>query len=274
MTEDVGGVELTKTQLLNQSSGDPERRLLLARLLDKRDLAEERSIPGVSGFLSPEEQGAIQTLLRRLPPIRHLFFGGFPDAERRVCIFFPDWMEEEAWLEGQDCPVCALFVSVPPQAQLTHRDYLGSLMGLGLTREKLGDILVEEQGATVLLLREVLPILLDQWGQVGRYPLTLAERPIEALVPTTPEVKEIRDTVASLRLDAVVASGFSLSRTRAAELISAGRVMVNHSFCEKTDKILEAGDILTCRGLGKCVLSEVGGKSKKGRIIIRLDRYI
>ena len=265
---------MTKTQLLNQAAGDSERRLLLARLLDKRELAQERSIPGISGFLSTEEQGAAQVLLRRLPPVRHLFFGGFPEAERRVCVFFPDWLEEEAWQDAPEGPVCALFASVPPQAQLSHRDYLGSLMGLGLTREKLGDILVEEKGATVLLLREVLPILLDQWAQVGRYPLTLEERPLGALAPASPEVKEIRDTVASLRLDAIVASGFSLSRTRAADYITAGRVTVNHSLCEKTDKILEPGDIFTCRGLGKCVLAEVGGKSKKGRTMIRLERYI
>lgn len=265
---------MTKTQLLNQAGGDPERRLLLARLLDKRDLAGERSIPGISGFLSPEEQGAAEALLRRLPPARHLFFGGFAEAERRVCVFFPDWMEEDDWCMAPEGPVCALFASVPPQAQLSHRDYLGSLMGLGLTREKLGDILVEERGATVLLLREVLPILLDQWAQVGRYPLTLEERPLDTLAPGAPEVKEIGDTVASLRLDAVLASGFSLSRTRAAEYITAGRVTVNHSLCEKPDKILAPGDQLTCRGLGKCVLTEAGGKSKKGRTRIRLERYI
>ena len=265
---------MTKTQLLNQAAGDPERRLLLARLLDKRELAEERSIPGISGFLSPEEQGAAEALLRRLPPSRHLFFGGYAEAERRICVFLPDWMEEDDWQSAPEGPLCALFASVPPQTQLSHRDYLGSLMGLGITREKLGDLLVEERGATVLLLREVLPILLDQWAQVGRYPLTLEERPLGTLAPASPEVKEIRDTVASLRLDAVLAAGFSLSRTRAADYITAGRVTVNHSLCEKTDKILEPGDHLACRGLGKCVLREAGGKSKKGRTIIRLDRYI
>ena len=265
---------MTKTQLLNQVAGDSERRLLLARLLDKRELAQERSIPGVSGFLSPEEQGAAEVLLQRLPPAGHLFFGGYPDAERRVCVFLPHWLEAEDWQASPEGPICALHVSVPAQAQLSHRDYLGSLMGLGLTREKLGDILVEERGATVLLLREVLPILLDQWAQVGRYPLTLEERPLEALAPAVAKVREIRDTVASLRLDAVLATGFSLSRTRAVEYIASGRVMVNHSLCEKPDKLLAPGDSLTCRGLGKCLLTEAGGKSKKGRTIIRLERYI
>ena len=265
---------MTKTQLLNQAAGDPERRLLLARLLDKRELAQERSAPGISGFLSPEEQGAVQALLRRLLPAEHLFFGGYPEAEWRVCMFLPHWLEAKDWQALLESPVCALHASVPAQAQLSHRDYLGSLMGLGLSREKLGDILVEERGATVLVLREVLPILLDQWTQVGRYPLTLEERPLEALAPAAPEVREIRDTVASLRLDAVLASGFSLSRTRAAEYIAAGRVTVNHSLCEKADRLLAPGDSITCRGLGKCILAEVGGKSKKGREMIRLDRYI
>jgi RNA-binding protein YlmH len=87
-------------------------------------------------------------------------------------------------------------------------------------------------------------------------------------------VRTIRDTVSTLRLDAVVACGFSTSRGKAADLISAGRVMVNHRECLKADKSVAEGDVLTCRGLGKCVLTEVGGLSRKGRITLTIERYI
>ena len=104
--------------------------------------------------------------------------------------------------------------------------------------------------------------------------MKLREIPLSDLIPSQGEVKKIRATVATLRLDAVLAAGFSVPRSRAADLIRGGRVMVNHRPCEKADKIVEAGDVLTCRGLVKCVLTQVGGTSRRGRTILALDRYI
>ena len=144
-------------------------------------------------------------------------------------------------------------------------DILGGLMGLGLTREKLGDILLPQPGiCQVIALREALPILLSQWDSAGRWRLKLREIPLDQLSPSPAQVKTIRDTVATLRLDAVVAAGF----------ISAGRVAVNHRECLKADKPVAEGDTLTCRGLGKCVLTQVLGESRKGRIMVVLERYI
>ena len=163
---------------------------------------------------------------------------------------------------------------MPAGAALTHRDYLGSLMGLGLTREKIGDILLTGTGAQVIVLAEVLPILLSQWDKAGRYPVTLTPLPLAELTPAPGEIKEVRATVASPRLDAVVSAGFSIPRSRAADLIRAGRVMVDHRPCEKADKTVSEGATLTCRGLGKCVLREIGGTSKRGRTILAIDRYL
>lgn len=263
-----------KTLLLDRFARDGESRMLLARVLDQQQRAEQRGVPTHTGFLSPAQQAESADLLMAAAPGQGVLFGGYPDAERKLWAFLPDWLDEETWQQGEDCPVCALQVTVPPMAKLTHRDYLGSLMGLGLTREKIGDILFEESGAQVLVLRETLPILLSQWSTAGRYPVTLTPILLDALNPTQGETKEIRATVASLRLDAVLSSGFSVSRTRAAELIKGGRVMVNHRPCEKADKPVEAGDVLTCRGLGKCVLKAVGGTSRRGRIILEMERYL
>ena len=143
-----------------------------------------------------------------------------------------------------------------------------------MTREKLGDILLQEDGAQLLLLREVQPILLTQWERAGRWPVTLRPISLEELTPVPGKVKAVRATVASPRLDAVVSAGFSISRSRAAELIRAGRVMVDHRPWEKADKLVEPGAVLTCRGLGKCVLRSAGGESRRGRLILELERYI
>ena len=148
-------------------------------------------------------------------------------------------------------------------------------MGLGLTREKLGDILFPAPGrCQVAVLREALPILLSQWESAGRWKMKLREIPLEQLEAKPPQVKTIRDTVAALRLDAVLAAGFSTSRSKAADLVSAGRVSVNHRECAKADRTVGEGDVLSCRGLGKCVVKEVLGQSKKGRFMLVLERYI
>ncbi len=193
----------------------------------------------------------------------------------QVCAFLPDWQDENDLLLDPEGPLAALEAAFPPGFRLRHRDILGSLMGLGLTREKLGDILLPgDRTCQVVLLREVLPILLSQWESAGRWRLKLREIPLASLSPGEAKVRLIRDTVATPRLDAVLAAGFSLSRSKAMAYISAGKAAVNHRECLKGDKLVDVGDILTCRGLGKCVVREVPGQSKKGRTMLVLERYI
>ena len=266
---------MTKKELLDRFAHGGEERVLLARALDKLELAQNRGVPAHTPFLSPGEQAALADLLAAWGHPRHLFWGGYPDAERRVCAFLPDWQEEDDLLSDPEGPLAALEAKFPPEAGLGHRDILGSLMGLGITREKVGDILLPGPGACqVVVLRDALPILLSQWEGAGRWKVSLEAIPLDRLAPKPAQVKTIRDTVATPRLDAVLAAGFSLSRSKAAGYISAGKVAVNHRECLKGDKLVEEGDVLTCRGLGKCVVREVPGQSKKGRTMLVLERYV
>lgn len=265
---------MNKTELLNRFSKDPEERTVLARVLDRMERAENRSVPCATQFLTPAQQAAAGPLLAACGHPKHLFFGGYPGAERAVCAFLPDWLEPEDWCADEENPVGAVECLFPPNAELSHRDLLGGLMGIGLTREKAGDILVLEDRAQIVALKEAVPIILSQFEQAGRYRLKLREIPLSGLTPAPVEVKLVKDTVATLRLDAVLSSGFSISRGKAADLISGGRVSVNHRECTKSDRAVAQGDVLTCRGLGKCVLKTVGGQSKKGRIIIEIERYV
>ena len=238
---------MNKKELLDRCAHSGEERVLLARVLDKLELAQNRGVPAYTPFLSPGEQALTADLLAACGRPRHLFWGGYEGAERAVCAFLPDWQEEED-------------VRGDPE---------------GMTREKLGDILLPGSGrCQVLLLRESLPILLSQWETAGRWRVRLQEIPLDQLAPAPPQVKTIRDTVASPRLDAVLAAGFSLSRSKAAAYISSGKAAVNHRECLKGDRQVEEGDVITCRGLGKCVVKEVPGQSRKGRTMLVLERYI
>lgn len=264
---------MTKTELLNKCARNEEERMLLARALDKLDMAHSRGVPAHTGFLSPGERTAVEGLLNAAGHPRHLFFGGFEGAERNICAFLPDWQEEGDWAAG-DCPVSALRATFSENSSLTHRDFLGSILGLGITREKVGDLLVGETCCDMIILKEIEDFLLLHLESAGRVRLKLKSVALDLLTPKEPEVKTVRDTVATLRLDAVAATGFSLARSKAADLISSGRIQVNHRECVKPDKLVAQGDVLTCRGLGKCVVRQAGKLSKKGRIMIELERYI
>ena len=265
---------MNKTELLTKLSADADERLVLARVMDKLELAGSRSIPTHTFFLTLAQQDAAARLIAACGHPAHLFWGGWAEAERRLCVFLPDWMEPEDFIGGEETPITALTLTPSGGEKLTHRDYLGSILGLGLTREKIGDLLVGEGLCQVLLLREVAHVLLTQLDQVGRARVRVTPCSLGALQPPEQKTKTIRDTVATLRLDAVAATGFSLSRSRMSALIASKKLTRIGRECDKSDHTVEEGDVLTCRGLGKCVLREVTGTSKKGRIMIVVERYL
>ena len=191
-------------------------------------------------------------------------------AERALILFLPDWMEPES----AESPIRCLRTVFRVEEKVNHRDLLGSLMGLGIVREKVGDILVGPDSADLLVLDTVTDFLLSSWTSAGRAKLTVAE--IDPSHLHMPEIKceEVRDTVSSLRLDAVASTGFRMARSKAADLIASGRVQVNWRECTKPDKLLVEGDTVSARGFGKFQLAEVGGVTKKGRTAIVVKRYV
>ncbi|MCI8478368.1 MAG: RNA-binding protein [Oscillospiraceae bacterium] len=262
---------MNKADLLDKTARDGAERLLLARVLDKLEHTQRRNIPTNTGFLSPAEQAAVEGLLRTAGAPEHLFLGGYPGAERAVCVFLPQWQSKEDF--EADSVLSALRCTFPEDTGLTHRDFLGAILGLGVTREKVGDLLVGPRSCDILVLPALADYLLLHLEGAGRVKLTCAPLALADLAPPPVKKKEIRDTVATLRLDAVAAAGFSLSRSKAAGAISAGKVQLNYRECVKPDHTVAQGDVISCRGLGKCVVAQAGGQSKKGRILITLERF-
>lgn len=261
---------MEKRELLDRAALDEQERLLLGRVWDKYDQCRRKNIPVCTEFLSPQEQAAAQRLLHMLgAEDGYVFWGGYDGAERRQIHFLPDWQDTPDYGTVR-CLRCTFY----EPGRLTHRDFLGSLMGLGLTREKIGDILVAEQSADVIVSSTVADHLLREWNAAGRTALRVTEIEASELNVPVQKTKVLRDTVSSLRLDSVLSVGFSTSRGRASEAVEAGRVQVNWADCQKPDRLLRQGDVITVRGAGKCRLTEVGGATKKGRIFITVDRYL
>jgi RNA-binding protein YlmH len=154
-----------------------------------------------------------------------------------------------------------------------HRDYLGAAVGLGIKREWLGDIWVNESTAYVFCMPSVESFLLNNLEKVGRFGVKTASVSLDEIEAPEKKVIKVSFSVMSLRLDAVAAGMFSLSRTEAARLISAGYVSLNYSECLRTDMNVKVGDIISVRGCGKGSVTELGGLSRRGRQFVGAEIF-
>ena len=247
-------------------------KTLLAALLDKKDMCERRSVPAFSKFLSPEEQLIASRLLNHIKA-EYVVFGGREGAERAVVCFLPEYMDEGG-LRGGDSPIAAIRAVYKSERELTHRDFLGSLMGLGLQREAVGDIYVLDGCCVFLVLGEIAPYVLQNMTSAGRAALSLERIAIDDI----PQIEQRFETkwasVMSMRLDGVVSAAFNVSRDTAAEMIKAGRVSLDHLECLKGDKTVHSGSIISVRGMGKVQIEETGTTSRRGRTGIEVKKFV
>ena len=245
--------------------------MLLAKIWDKINAGLRRNIPASTAFLSPRELEMARLLLGEPEGLHR--FGGYADAERKMLCYLPDYLEESSLME-EDSPVACLRATYFEGDSLSHRDFLGALMGAGVARETVGDICVDKGSCDFFVTREIVPYLLQSFDSAGRTKFRLQEIPLtEAKIPE-PEVKIIKDTLASIRLDAVISSGFRIGRGPASDAVNASRASINGLPCTKSDKAVAEGDTVSVRGMGKIRLAQVNGQTKKGRISVIIERYV
>ena len=250
---------------------NPEDRMLLAKLWDKINPGIRKNIPASTCFLSPRELEMARFLFGE-PEGLHAF-GGYGDAERKLLVYLPEYLEEDALYE-EDSPCVCLRAEFYQGDTPSHRDFLGALMGAGIGRETVGDICVGREHCDFFVTREMAPYILQNFISAGRVKLRLKQIPLaEAEIPE-PEVKEIKDTMASLRLDSVISSGFRIGRSLAAQYVTTGKAAINGLPCEKPDKQIAEGMKISVRGLGKIKLQAVNGRTKKDRISVVIHRYV
>ncbi|MDO5479338.1 MAG: YlmH/Sll1252 family protein, partial [Clostridia bacterium] len=237
-----------------------EEKLMLAKAFDAYTFSGKRNMPYFTGFLSPADRALAEIAFKTADMS---FYGGFPEAERSVLGFAA---------EGEDgFPVC-IIKSEGDFSSLSHRDFLGSLMALGITRDNIGDIVKKDECCYIFVLRKMADYIKENFIQVKRS--NVKNEILECgAVTVEKEFEVIKKSVASLRADAVIAASFNLSRSDAAEAVKRGLVTVNYRIMESTDKKLSEGDTLSLRGKGKAVLKRLGDFSKKGRLFIEIKKY-
>lgn len=251
------------------SEREKENALLLARLRDAVRLCRQRSCPQFVGFLDEHQQMLAQSLEKEMGSDSLCFYGGHSEAERTIAGFFPSYM-------GPDFtffPIKSLSFSYRKDAVLQHRDFLGTMLSCGVRRDKIGDILCGTGFTVAFVNTEIADFLCDQIRKVGGEGVVVTDG-FQGELPQAHHYKEIRDTVASPRLDAVVKAAIGASREEAARRITAGAVSLNHVLCENGSAAVREGDILSIRGKGRFRIQELGLPTRKGRLFLTIKKYI
>jgi len=249
----------------------PEDKVLLAKVWDKIGAGLRKNILSSTCFLTLRELDMTHYLFGDLEGL--YAFGGYPEAERQMLVYLPEYLDEST-LTGEDSPVVCLRATFYEGDSPSHRDFLGALMGAGIARETVGDICVSKGSCDFFVTDEIAPYILQNFTGAGRTKLHLEVIPLSQVIIPEPETKQIKDTLASVRLDSVIATGFRIGRSLAAQYVTAGKASINGLPCEKPDKNVEEGAKISVRGLGKIKLTAVNGQTKKGRISVVIDRYV
>lgn len=252
-------------------NGNSEDRLFAARLSDIVSRSERDGICCFSNFLDEKQCAEAERWCRHnAGSLMYTLYGGYPEAKRRILAVFPDYCEDYI---TEEVPIKCLTFTFRKEDRLTHRDFLGTFMGLRLKREVIGDIIVDEGIAQVFVTEIAAKLIMSVVSKIGRTGVKITDDQ-----PYKLEVKQkfqiISGTVASMRLDCVVSLAAGISRENAARLIRSEKVDINHFKALSVSQELRTGDVLSIRGSGRFVISEINGQTKKGRIHINLCKFI
>lgn len=245
-----------------------EDKRLLARVEDALDISARRFTPHFVGFLD-ERQAALAVTCLSKACASYSVYGGHEDAERVLLGVFPDGEEPTP----DRFPLTAVAFRYGMKAELSHRDVLGSLLGLGIARDKVGDILCAEEYAVAFLHDDIASFAADSLTKIGR----IGVKPIypyDGELPTFHRFEPISGTIASARLDAVLKVLLGSSREKACERIREAAVQVDHKPALSASQPIRAGQILSVRGNGRFVIDDVSQTTKKGRLILQARRYV
>ncbi|MBQ8638113.1 MAG: RNA-binding protein [Lachnospiraceae bacterium] len=249
-----------------------EEQMLCSHLEDLANACYQRDRAVISDFLTLNEQNLFLSFcVRNLPPVTYELIGGYESAERKAVYFQPIGV-------GREHPAPLVLLRVKPvnrkfAEDLSHRDYLGSLMNLGIDRCKLGDLIPSEEGCLIICQEAVSGFICEQLTRV-RHTTVLCEIQELSEFDFHPETKQISGTVASLRLDAVIGLAFSSSRSKLTGYIEGEKVFVNGKCITSNAYPLKENDLVSVRGLGKFRFLASNGQTKKGRLSVLLELFI
>lgn len=245
----------------------PEEKEFIDQVQSWKNYVENSYAPKLTDFLDPREQKIIASIIGQNQDIRIAFDGGTENAERKRAVLFPDYYE----IKQDDFELCLMDVQYPKKFMtIEHPQVLGSLMSLGLSRSKFGDILVKNGDIQIIVCEEIKDYIRLQLESIGKAKIELKELKWDDVLQVEVNWIEVSTTVSSLRLDTILAGIYNLSRQKAQDYITHGLAKVNWGTIENVAFSCEEGDVLSVRGLGRALIKSIEGKTKKDkwRIIV------
>ncbi len=254
-----------------------EDKLILAKLQDKIKYCKSRNKIVNTEFLNLHQKNIIQSKLNELKIKNYIFHGGFDEAESKLLILYPDKLNEEIVLKSINEIINAIKITLPNEliGKYEHRDYLSSIMRLGLERQRIGDIIVYKDEAYIIVLKENAEYIKNSLQELTRFKKSKIEIiDINEIKSKTPELIPMEIHVSSNRLDSIVSEIARTSRNKADELIQNEKVQINCQIEYKSSKQVNIGDIIIVRGSGKYILDDIKENPKTKRLIITLKKYV
>ena len=262
-----------KQDIIRLLAQNEEDKILIASVLDKLNTCLSKNYMTNTRFLDLRQRALAEKAINEADgKYNCVFWGGYQDAERTCAIFFPDYMTKEEAV--QNSPIVLLRAVKNSQDNLTHRDYLGSIMGMQLNRDRIGDILVSSNGAEILVMQEVAEFIQLNLVQAGRKQISVSQKILDELVIPKENQTEGSGSVASLRIDSIISLVFKLSRGDAKVFSEKVMVFVKKQQCLKAGFDVNIGERITVRTKGRCKITELGGQSRKGRQFVNYIKSV
>jgi RNA-binding protein YlmH len=257
---------------------DKSEEMFQKHILDLADAAHQRGIAVFSDFMNLNELNIFHNTVQKFSYIRWTSFGGYESAERQIAAFLPDALcyEEKTVLSAEEYPISCLEIRPLNRKfsdKLSHRDYLGAILNLGIDRPKVGDILVEDSCAYVFCRDNLADFIAGELTRIRHTSVLCRQVPMGDF-SYAPKTENIRGTVASVRLDSVLALAFRSSRSSLVGLIEGGKVFVNGKMVVSNGYNLKENDIISARGLGKFRYLGMTAQTKKGRCYVEIEKYV
>ena len=263
-------------EMLNEYK-NKEEKMLLAQIFDKIENTNKRNKIEYTDFLDMSQIKLVQNFINKQGVNDYILTGGFEEAERKIFIFYPEKFNEQVVKKNIQNIIHIIRIQLPDdlQGKYTHRDYLGGVMKLGVKREKVGDIIVDNDGADIIIDKEISKFLLENLKELTRFSKSIiALENIQNLRNVEIRKEELEIIASSLRLDNIIAELARCSRNKAIDIINMERVFVNFQVETKKTKQIKSGDIITIRGKGRFIIKELVGQTKSGRSILKVEKFV
>ena len=274
--EDLQVEEWNKQEVLKDYKKQ-EDKLCLSQVLDKIEFCESREKLEYTDFLDMYQVALVENFLRRINFKNYQFFGGYEDSERKILIVYPDKYNDSMIEKNYSKMLKILRIELPEEefGKYSHRNYLGGIVKLGLKREKVGDILVSNQGADIVVVSDFAEVLKKELPSLTRFENSKIEiKEISDIIKKEVKIEEVSIIVPSLRLDNIVSDLVKTSRSKAKQIIEQERVFVNGQNETKMAKQVKIGDIITIRGKGRFIVKEQTGTTRSGRAVLKIEKYV